>query len=33
MVESFSKNLKGSLPSVAEIDAEIGNMRTKQYGS
>ena len=33
LVESLPKNLKGSLPTVAEIEAEIGNTRTKQHGS
>jgi hypothetical protein len=29
LVESLPKNLKGSLPTVAEIEAEFGNARTK----
>jgi hypothetical protein len=33
LVESLPRNLKGSLPTVAEIEAEIGNTRTKQHGS
>jgi hypothetical protein len=33
LVKCPPKNLKGSLPMVAGIEAETGNMRTKQYGS
>jgi len=29
LVESLPRNLKGSLPTVAEIEAELGNTRTK----
>jgi hypothetical protein len=29
---SLPKNLKGSLPIMAEIEAEIGNTHTKQHG-
>ena len=29
LVESLPRNLKGSLPTVAEIEAELGNARTK----
>jgi hypothetical protein len=29
LVESLSKNLKGSLSTVAEIEAELDNARTK----
>jgi len=29
LVESLPKNLKGSLPTVAEIEAELDNVRTK----
>jgi predicted nuclease of restriction endonuclease-like (RecB) superfamily len=29
LVESLPKNLKGNLPTVAEIEAELGNTRTK----
>ncbi len=32
-VQSLPRNLKGRLPTVAEIEAEIGNTRTKQHGS
>lgn len=29
LVESLPKNLKGSLPTVAEIEAELDNARNK----
>jgi hypothetical protein len=33
LVESLPKNLKGSLPTVAEIEAELDNARTKKVAS
>jgi hypothetical protein len=32
LVESLPKNLKGSLPTIAEIEAEIGNAPTQLHG-